>query len=288
MPPEGMKIGIIAWLTKHTVDPATAARACEAAGFESFFMAEHPVMPVEIKTRPLGGDEKIPDFYPHLMDPFLGLASAASVTYRIKLGTGICLVPERDPKMLAKEVSTLDLISRGRFIFGIGAGWLAEESRIMGVDFRRRWDITTEYVRAMKELWTSDAASFEGEFVRFPAVVSSPKPVQKPYPPITIGANSEAGFRCAVAVGDGWCPIRTSPDQLKMDLEKLRRMCEEAGRDFSKFEITLNRPLPTLEPKRAIDEYRAAGAHRLVLTTARFMPDNYKREIEDLWRAWLK
>jgi probable F420-dependent oxidoreductase len=282
-----MKIGILAWVAAHTADVVTVARACEAAGFESFFMAEHPVMPAEIKTRLPRGDGKIPDVYAHMMDPFVGLAAAAVATNRMRLGTGICLVPERDPKVLAKEVATLDLVSRGRFIFGVGAGWLIEESRIMGVNFRRRWDVTAECIGAMKELWTHDAGSFAGEFVRFPAIRSNPKPVQKPHPPIHIGAGGERALRNTAQWGDGWAPIAVAPDALKADLAKLRRMCEEAGRDFAKMEITIYNPVGK-EPRRALDEYAAAGAHRLVLMHATLAPDRYEREIEDFARQWIE
>src|SRR3979490_2375637 len=165
-----MKIGVLGFVASYTADPGAIAKHCEALGFESFYLPEHPILPVKHKTRfPLSPDGEIPEPYANMIDPFVGLTLAAAATKRIGLGTGICLVPERSPLILAKVVATLDHYSGGRFIFGIGfgigAGWLRDESEIMGVDFKRRWAITREYVRAMKELWTkSEASSFDGEF----------------------------------------------------------------------------------------------------------------------------
>ncbi|MGH8013075.1 MAG: LLM class F420-dependent oxidoreductase [Candidatus Binataceae bacterium] len=280
-----MKFGILAWVAAHTAGVAEVARLCEAAGFESFFMAEHPVMPSEIITRLPRGNGKIPDVYAHMMDPFVGLAVAAAVTTRMKLGTGICLVPERDPKLLAKEVATLDLVSGGRFIFGIGAGWLREESRAMGVDFRRRWDITLECIRAIKELWTHDGAEFHGEFVNFPALCSNPKPLQRPHPPIHVGAGGDRALRNTVTIGDGWAPIALSPLQATVELAKLRRMCDEAGRDFNQLEITVYGPVGA-DAKHAVEEYSQAGVHRLVLMNASLSPERYEAEIESFARTW--
>jgi len=191
-----MKIGLLNFVGDSTVDPAYLARACEALGFESLFLAEHPVVPTHY-TR-ADGSRRVPDGKPleplcRIADLFVALSFAAAATSRLKLGTGICLVPERPPLLLAKEVATLDLYSGGRLIFGIGAGWLREESELMGVDFRRRWAITRECVRAMKELWTKEESSFEGRFVKFPPVYCHPKPIQKPHPPILIGARRAAG-----------------------------------------------------------------------------------------------
>ncbi len=158
-----MKIGVLAFTNEGTPDPAAVARKSEALGFESLFFPEHPIIPVEHRTPYPLGDGKIPEPYAHMPDPFISLALAASATSRLRLGTGICLVPERDPIMLAKEVATLDYYSGGRFIFGIGAGWLADETEIMGVEFKKRWEVTQEYVMAMKALWTETEASFSGQ-----------------------------------------------------------------------------------------------------------------------------
>jgi probable F420-dependent oxidoreductase len=282
-----MKFGILAWTTAYTASVADVARYCEAVGFESFFMAEHPIMPAEIRTRLPRGDGRIPDVYAQMMDPFVGLAVAAAVTNRIRLGTGICLVPERDPKVLAKEVATLDLVSNGRFIFGIGAGWLREESRIMGVNFGRRWEMTVESIRAMKQLWTREVAEFHGEFINFPPIRSNPKPIQQPHPPIHVGAGGERALRNTVAIGEGWAPIALSPEQVSSELEKLRRMCDEAGRDYTQLEITVYGPAGSEQPERAVAAYERAGVHRLVLMNASLAPSKYRSEIDNFARTWI-
>jgi len=285
-----MKIGILAWITPKSPDPATVAKKCEALGFESFFLPEHPIIPVHCKTPYPIGDGKIPELYTRMVDPFIGLAFAAAATSRIKLGTGVCLVPEHEPIALAKEIATLDLYSGGRFIFGIGAGWLVDESEIMGVDFRRRWAITREYVRAMKELWTKPEASFEGEFIKFPPVLSYPKPAQKPHPPVHIGAGGlgpvERALKITVAVGDGWAPLRMPPDRLATELAKLKRMCAEADRDFSRMEISVYFPVVEGDPQHAIAQYREAGCHRLVLDSPNLEKGNPEAELEQLARQY--
>ncbi len=288
-----MTVGLQAFVTETTADPARIARKAEALGFDSIFIPEHPMIPVHHRTPYPIGDGSIPEFYAHMPDPFVSLAHAAATTSRIKLGTGICLVPEREPIVMAKEIATLDFWSGGRFIFGIGAGWLADESEIMGVEFKRRWPMTREYIAAMKELWTKPEPSFEGKFVRFPKVKFFPKPVQKPHPPVVIGAGGigpscERALKDTVAMGDGWMPLGLSPAQLAAELGNLRRMCAEAGRDFGKLEITfLMLELPK-EPARAIREYHEAGAHRVLVSAPTLAPDKFERELEDLARACMR
>jgi probable F420-dependent oxidoreductase len=288
-----MKIGILAFVNTHTVDPATLAKKIEESGFESFYLPEHPILPVKHKTPyPLSPDGRIPDPYGQMIDPFVGLALAAAVTKRIRLGTGICLVPERDPLVLAKEVATLDYYSGGRFDFGIGAGWLRDESEIMGVDFKRRWPITREYIRAMKELWTKSEASFEGEFIKFPAVKSEPKPAQKPYPPIHIGAGGigpamDRALRDTVAIGDGWAPLGIAPVALAAELKKLKQLCQEAGRDFGKLEITMYAPAMEGDAKQTVAAYREAGAHRLIHILQEPAPKVWEKQVDEIAKAWL-
>jgi probable F420-dependent oxidoreductase len=227
-----------------------------------------------------------------MVDPFVGLALAAAATKTIGLGTGICLVPERHPIVLAKEVATLDHYSGGRFIFGIGAGWLRDESEIMGVDFKRRWPITREYIRAMKELWTRPEASFDGEFIKFPPVKCNPKPARKPHPPVHIGAggigaNMDRALRDTVAIGDGWAPLGLAPEALATELGKLNKLCTEAGRDFTKLEITMYAPRTDGDPKRIREQYHEAGAHRLVFLNDSPMPATCERQLEQLAEAWI-
>jgi probable F420-dependent oxidoreductase len=293
-----MKIGILNFVAESTVDPATLARKCEALGFESLFLAEHPVVPTHY-TRPDGTrrvpDGKTPEVLCRISDLFVALSFAAAATTRLKIGTGICLVPERPPLLLAKEVATLDLYSGGRLIFGIGAGWLAEESELMGVDFRRRWQMTRECVKAMKQLWTTEESSFEGRWVKFPPVYCYPKPLQKPHPPILIGAGGmqggfkpERALRDTVAIGDGWAPIGLSPEQLAQGLSTLKQLCREAGRDFSQLDITLFSAPGLKEGRHTIDQYRDAGATRMVLFPPPFAPDKAEAELAELAHTYIR
>src|SRR5438128_240989 len=188
MLPGVMNIGITVTLPAYHVEFGFMARKAEELGFESFWCAEHPFIPVNSASRfPGSPDGVIPESYSHFIDPFVALARASGTTKSIKLGTGIVLVPERHPLLLAKEISTLDLFSGGRFLFGIGAGWLREETQIMGGDFDHRWTQTRESILAMKELWTKPEAEFHGQYYKFPAVKSYPKPTQKPHPPVLLG-----------------------------------------------------------------------------------------------------
>jgi probable F420-dependent oxidoreductase len=290
-----MKIGIFAMLSESTIDPVSAARKCEEFGFESIWVPEHAIIPVHTKVPYPALDGKIPEPYTRFPDPFVLLAMMSSVTMSLKLGTAICLVPERHPLALAKEVATLDYFSGGRFLFGIGAGWQAEESEIMGVDFRRRWPITREYLRAMKELWTRPEASFEGQFLKFPAVIANPKPAHKPYPPIFIGAGGlnwkrERAIKDTVDLGDGWMPVALAPRDLAGDLAVMKQLCAEAGRDFNRLEISmtfLQQPeLQPQEPKRALAEYAEAGAHRLILAPV-LERKNAERVLERMAKDYL-
>lgn len=289
-----MKIGVLAFITETTVDPPTIARKAEGLGFDSFYLPEHPIIPVEYKSvYPGTPDGKLPEGVAHFIDPFIGLTQAATVTSRIALGTGICLVPEHDPIILAKVIASLDLCSGGRFVFGIGAGWLAEESAVMGVDFKRRWPMTREYIRAMKALWTQAEASFEGEFLRFPAVKCFPKPVRKPHPPVFIGATAsgklrERALRDTVAIGDGWAPLALPPDELAAEIARLRQLCTEAGRDFSKLQIAVYNPVADSEPRQVCERYRQAGAHELIFILEAPKPDTWERQLTDLAKAWIQ
>jgi probable F420-dependent oxidoreductase len=267
-----VKIGLNFQLTDTTPHAAELARKCEALGFESMFVNEHVVFPVQAKTPYLANPkEPIPEYYPHFADPFISIAIAAAVTQRLKVGTCISLVAEHEPIALAKEIATLDHFCGGRVLFGVGAGWLKEEAEVMGVEFGRRWEFAVEYLRAMKELWTRPEASFDGNFVKFPPVKCYPKPFHKPHTPIHIGAGGlgtsaiERALRHTVMVGDGWMPAGLKPDGLKSALATLRRMCEEAGRDFNAIEISMCvAQMKKSAAREAIDQYGDAGAHRVI------------------------
>ena len=258
-----MNVGISVPLPAYLVDVAFMARKAEELGFESFWCAEHPFIPVESASRfPGSEDGVIPETYSHFIDPFVALARASGVTSRIKLGTGIVLVPERHPLLLAKEVSTLDLFSGGRFLFGIGAGWLREETQIMGGDFDHRWTQTRESILAMKELWTKPEAEFHGRYYDFPRVRSYPKPAQKPHPPVLLGGAAKTVLERVAAWGDGWLPNRITPEQLRERRTTLDRLAQDAGRDPATITISVHgQPADRDLVKRLHD----AGASRVIV-----------------------
>jgi probable F420-dependent oxidoreductase len=227
-----MNIGISLFSGRQPIDAAVVAQKAEALGFESLWLGEHPVMPVH-STSPAPGSSggSIPDFYSRLVDPFVALARASAVTTTLKLGTGITLVPERNPLLLAKEVATLDYFSKGRFLFGIGAGWNKEETEIMGGNFAHRWTQTREAIEAMKALWAKEAAEYHGTYYDFPPVRSFPRPVQQPHPPIFLGGVAQQVFKRIVAYGNGWMPTRSTPEIIRQGRAVLNELAVEAGRD---------------------------------------------------------
>ncbi len=253
-----MKVGIFHYLsTAYSIDPAVLAKRAEELGFDSLWLPEHPIFPVTtVSPFPLGGP--IPHFYAQIIDPFVGLARASAVTQTIKLGTGICLVPERNPLLLAQEIATLDHFSGGRFIFGIGAGWVKEETEIMGGDFAHRWTQTQEAIMAMKALWTKEEAEYHGRYYAFPPVRSFPKPAQKPHPPIFLGSvTSPNVFKRIVAWGDGWMPVGVSLEQIKHGREALNELAAQAGRDPRSIQIVAFFVPPEPEAVKAFED---AGA----------------------------
>jgi probable F420-dependent oxidoreductase len=227
-----MNIGVSLFSARHPIDPAVVAQQAEALGFDSLWLGEHPVMPVHSASpAPGSSGGSIPDFYSRLVDPFVALARASAVTTTLKLGTGVTLVPERNPLLLAKEVATLDYFSRGRFLFGIGAGWNQEETEIMGGNFAHRWTQTREAIEAMKALWTNEAAEYHGTYYDFPPVRSFPRPVQQPHPPIFLGGAAQQVFKRIVAYGNGWMPTRSTPELIRQGRAILNELAVEAGRD---------------------------------------------------------
>ena len=268
-----VNVGVSVPLPAYLVDVGFMARKAEELGFESFWCAEHPFVPVHSTSRYQGSaDGVIPESYAHFIDPFVALARASGTTTRIKLATGIVLVPERNPLLLAKEVSTLDLFSGGRFLFGIGAGWLREETEIMGGDFDHRWTQTRESILAMKELWTKPEAEFHGRYYNFPPVKSNPKPMQKPHPPVLLGGGAKNVLQRVVAWGDGWLPNRVTPDQLRESRATLDRLAKDAGRDPAAITISVyGQPAD----RDLIHRLHDAGANRVVVR-----PETVKTEAE--------
>ncbi len=267
-----MSIGVSTPLPAYTIDPAFMARKAEELGFESIWYAEHPAVPVESNSPfPATGGE-IPWTYSHFTDPYIALARASGATTVIKLGTGITLVPERNPLLLAKEIASLDRFSGGRFLFGIGTGWLREETEIFGGDFERRWTQTREALEVMKELWTKDEAEYHGKYYNFPPVKSYPKPAQQPHPPIIIGGMARNVLRRIVAHGDGWLPNRITPAEIEDSRKRLDAMAEEAGRDPKSITISVyGQPAD----RDVVHSYLNAGADRVVVR-----PDHVANEYE--------
>jgi len=258
-----MNVGISVPLPAYAVDVAFMARKAEELGFESFWCAEHPFIPVHTTSRfPGSEDGVIPESYSHFIDPFVALARASGVTTRMKLGTGIVLVPERNPLLLAKEISTLDRFSGGRFLFGIGSGWLREETQIMGGDFDHRWSQARESILAMKELWTKPEAEFHGKYYDFPLVKSYPKPAQKPHPPVILGGHAKSVLERIVAWGDGWLPNRITPEKLRESRATLDRLAKDAGRNPSAITISVHgQPAE----RDLITRFHDAGATRVIV-----------------------
>ncbi len=257
-----MSVGISTPLPAYTIDPAFMAQKAEELGFDSIWYAEHPAVPVNSNSPfPATGGE-IPWTYSHFNDPYIALARASGATNKIKLGTGITLVPERNPLLLAKEIASLDRFSEGRFMFGVGTGWLREETEIMGGDFEHRWTQTLEAIEAMKELWTKDEAEYHGRYFDFPPVKSYPKPVQHPHPPVILGGLAKNVLRRVVAHADGWLPNRITPAEVETSRAKLDAMAAEAGRDPKSITISVFGQSPTLD---VVQSFLDAGADRVVV-----------------------
>jgi probable F420-dependent oxidoreductase len=249
-----MRYGIAIFLTDEAADPATIARMVEERGFESLFLPEHTHIPVSRRTPyPPGGE--LPRPYSRTYDPFVALTAAACATSKLLVATGICLVIERDPIITAKEVASLDRVSGGRLLFGVGAGWNEDEMENHGTDPRRRFSIMRERIEAMKAIWTEDEASYHGEHVDFDPIWCWPKPVQKPYPPVLVGGNGPRVLERVVAFGDEWMPNRVTG--LSERLEELRRLAAEAGRDPIPVTLSGAKPDPEL-----IERGEQAGVHR--------------------------
>ncbi len=284
-----MKIGVLIVFQETTAQPGPFAQTAERFGFESLWVPEHPILPVDPKTPfPSGGP--IPDVYSHMSDQFVCLAMAAATTTTIKLATGITLVPEHSPIVAAKQIATLDHFSGGRMIYGIGAGWLREESEIMGVDFPRRWTQTAEYVAAMRELWTKPEASFAGKYVNFPAVRSYPKPAQAGGPPVLIGSRDKNALKRVAKWGDGWFPNRVTPDDMQRDLATLRDECRSAGRDFAALDITV---MGGIAGDRAavqaeLARFAEAGVGRFVIALGAMPPADYQSRLERIASLYIQ
>ena len=236
------------------------AREAEARGFTSLWLPEHTHIPVSRRS-PWPGGPELPKEYWHTHDLFVALATAAAVTRTLKICSGICLLVERDPITTAKEVASLDVLSNGRVMFGIGGGWNAEEMEHHGTNFKTRWKLLRERVEAMKKIWTEDEAEYHGEFVNFDPIWSWPKPIQKPHPPIFLGGNTSRALQRVVDYCDGWLPIPVRAGDLIARIADLRQVAEKAGRDPKSIAIATYGGPPD---DAIVQQYREAGVDHYI------------------------
>jgi probable F420-dependent oxidoreductase len=262
-----VKLGVMSFNTEYTLRADRLGRAAEERGYESIWLPEHthiPIPPDGVVRSPLG--EELPVEYRHMSDPFAGLAAAAAVTTRLRLGTCICLVNQHHPIVLAKQVATLDRLSDGRFIFGVGAGWNVPEMQDHGVEFADRWKQAVERVEALKAIWTQERASFAGRFVRFGPLWQYPKPVQQPHPPVVLGTlDTPFGREQVARHADGWLPLTFDVARTKKSIEDVRARMRKHGRDDSKLAVSM---LFLEEKDQTDDNLRAArdlGVERAIL-----------------------
>jgi probable F420-dependent oxidoreductase len=264
-----MRFGVTMFGTDQAMRPDELARAAEERGFVSLYLPEHTHIPVSRRTPPPSGDGALPEYYARSLDPFVALATAAGATDRLRVGTGICLVAQRDPIVTAKAVASLDRLSGGRFVFGVGFGWNEDELEDHGVDMRRRRDVAREHVLAMQRLWADEVAAFDGEFVQLPPSWSWPKPVQQPWPPVLIGG--EAGpklFAHVAEYADGWIPIGGAG--VRAALPQLHRAMETAGRDPATARVV---PFGSFPDPGKLDYYASLGIEEVVLRVPVGSPD---------------
>ncbi len=266
-----MEIGIFYFPVDYGIAIAELARALEERGFESLFLPEHTHIPVSRKS-PFPGGGELPKRYSHTHDPFVALSFAAAATTKLRLGTGICLIPQRDPIVTAKCVASLDQLSGGRVVFGIGGGWNVEEMENHGARYNTRFKLMGERILAMKALWTEDAAEYHGDMVDFDPVWSFPKPAQRPHPPILLGGETDYTLRRVVEYCDGWFPRPSRGWDIGHEIDRLHRMAEAAGRDPKTLSISVFR---APADKTALRQYREAGVDRAVFE----MPDRSRDEI---------
>ena len=273
-----MRIGISMSATASMGDFGVIATKIEELGFDSVWLPEHPVMPVNHKSV-YGGtpDGSIPEQMYLGVNPLIALSRASSVTTNLGIGTAVNLITEHNPLDLAKLIATLDFYSGGRFLFGIGTGWFREEAEIMGADFDHRWTQAREYVLAMKEIWTKEEAEFHGKYVDFPPVICNPKPAQDPHPPVLLGGNAKNVLKRVVKWGDGWLPIRLSPEDIVKAKKDILELCDAEGRDPSTIQITMHSLPPD---KELISRYEEIGVDRVLVGVTSATQEEIFEELE--------
>ena len=277
-----MDLGAAMFFTDYSMKPAELGQALEARGFESVWAPEHSHIPSSRLTPPAGGGQLGKQYY-DVMDPFVTLTAVAMATKTLKVATGVCLVIQRDTIQTAKLVASLDQLSGGRFLFGIGGGWNAEEIENHGTEFATRMRKMREQIEAMKEIWTKSTAEYHGDLVDFPTMMTWPKPLQKPYPPVIVGGAFPWAARRAVRYGDGWYPNASSGNPEEY-LPRFRQMATEAGRDPQSLPVTLGGASADAD---RLKRYRDLGAVRAVVTleagkTGEVMP------VLDRWAALIR
>ena len=280
-----MHFGAAMFFTEASMRPDELGPLLEQRGFESLWVPEHSHIPV-VRTKPFPGGPELPRAYYDIMDPFLVLTAAAVATKTLRIGTGVCLINQRDPIQTAKLVASIDQLSGGRFLFGVGNGWDKEEMEHHGTVFETRHAISRERIAAMKTIWTQDTAEYHGEFVNFAPMQTWPKPVQKPHPPIIVGGAFPYGARRAVRYGEGWIPGAggTSHADIVQALPQFHKLAAEAGRDPASLPVTLFRVTEDLD---RLHQYRNLGVSRVVISLPAAKADAIL-PILDRWRPLMR
>jgi probable F420-dependent oxidoreductase len=271
-----MDVGVCYFPTDYGIDMTELGQALEDRGFKSLFVPEHTHIPLSRKT-PFPGGGEIPKRYAHTHDPFVALAFAAAATKKLKVGTGILLVPQHEPIVTAKAIASLDQLSGGRFVFGIGGGWNVDEMENHGATHKNRFKMMREHVLAMKALWTEEKASYHGEFVNFDPVWSWPKPTQRPHPPILLGGESDHTLNRIIEYCDGWLPRPRGFDPVE-GAARLRKMAEAKGRDFKTLSITVFAAPPKAD---VLESYKKAGIHGALLAIPDASRDEILRQLDE-------
>jgi len=288
-----MKVGVFSILPDLAADPAIVARHAEDLGFASYWVPDHIILPVQYST-PYPGNPKPgtpdPDYLWQMPDPLIALMRAATATTRLEVGTGVLLVPERNPLHLAKEIASLDSYSGGRFHFGIGAGWNREESEMLGGDFEHRWTQVREAIEVMKACWTDEKSEYHGKYYDYAPVRCYPKPVQRPNPPIYLGGImfndqwAKRVFHRIVRYGDGWLPVIHKVPQVIDGRDQLRAIAEAAGRDPATIRITVFGAQNQWRTRKEIDQFAALGVEQVTIWINARATDDILPELDALAR----
>lgn len=256
-----MKLGITMSPTEYAIRPDDLARECEERGFESIWFPEHSHIPVSRRSPVPTGAAEMPKEYAYTHDLFAALTAAAGVTQKIKIGSGICLAAQRDPITMAKQVASLDQLSNGRVLFGIGGGWNAEEMENHGAPFVSRWKILREKIEAMKAIWTQETAEYHGQFVNFGPIWSYPKPVQQPHPPVLLGTLFSGGLHRVINYCNGWLPVGATVQDLPRAIRNLQTLAEQAGRPAEEVPISI---FMAPDDAAILSQYQDLGAERVI------------------------